>query len=405
MVILGRWGNRPITISVKTNCLTVSLDDPSEASVFSYDFEGRLWTAYLDGIAYRRGLDGRMMAKWRLPGGERSRTWLSPVQAAGIEERARSETEGLLRALLAQEATLNTPLPQLGINGFERAIRFDAARSNHDANRYHEIYEPVGILPPDQYMAVVLQATEGCSFNTCTFCSFYRDRPFRIKSYNEFRAHALAVKDFLGEGLSLRRTVFLADANSLVAPMRLLLPIMEIVHEVYDVGSVGGIYAFLDGFSGEKKSISDFRALAEHGLTRVYIGMESGSPVLLNFLRKPGKPADAVKAVQTMKQAGIAVGVIILLGAGGHQFEDEHVHETITALNTMPLDKNDIVYFSELMVSPDMPYSYQAAESRLIPLTHEEQMAQASRIEDGLHFSTGNSCPHLSRYDIREFVY
>jgi len=38
--------------------------------------------------------------------------------------------------------------------------------------------KPVGILPPDQYMAVVLQAAEGCAFNTCTFCDFYRDRSF-----------------------------------------------------------------------------------------------------------------------------------------------------------------------------------------------------------------------------------
>jgi radical SAM superfamily enzyme YgiQ (UPF0313 family) len=45
----------------------------------------------------------------------------------------------------------------------------------------NSIYKPVSILPPDQYLALVVQATEGCSYNECSFCTFYRDRPFRIK--------------------------------------------------------------------------------------------------------------------------------------------------------------------------------------------------------------------------------
>ena len=50
-----------------------------------------------------------------------------------------------------------------------------------DISRFHQIYKPISILPPDQYQALVLQATEGCSFNTCTFCALYRDRRFHIK--------------------------------------------------------------------------------------------------------------------------------------------------------------------------------------------------------------------------------
>jgi radical SAM superfamily enzyme YgiQ (UPF0313 family) len=290
-----------------------------------------------------------------------------------------------------------------GCKGFERAIAFDAARSEADVETYYQVYQPVGILPPDQYMAVVLQGTEGCSFNTCTFCSFYKDRPFRIKKPDEFRVHAEAVRDFLGAGLSLRRTIFLGDANALVVPTPKLLPLLDEVHAVYDVAALGGIYAFLDGFSGEKKSESDYRLLAQSGLIRVYVGLESGCDELLAFLKKPGKAEDSIQAVRAMKAAGVAVGVIVLLGAGGHTYADAHIRDTIAALNAMGLDGDDIIYFSELVVDDDLPYARDAYQAGLKPLSSQERIMQREMIEDGLRFA-GQS-PQISPYDIREFIY
>ena len=40
---------------------------------------------------------------------------------------------------------------------------------------------------PTSTSSVVLQPTEGCHYNRCTFCDLYRDRPFRIKTPAEFR--------------------------------------------------------------------------------------------------------------------------------------------------------------------------------------------------------------------------
>ncbi len=404
MVISGTWQRKPITISVKHNCLTVSVEGRQRTDVFTFDYEGRLWAALLDGISYRRGLDGHMLAKWRSPAAERQRRRLPPAEALPIQERARQAMAELFAALQADEVSLAASLPEQGEIGFQRAIAYDGARSQADIARYHQVYKPVGILPPDQYMAVVLQATEGCSFNTCTFCDFYRDRPFRIKAPAEFRQHAQAVRDFLGEGLSLRRTIFLGDANALVTPLPKLLTLFDVVHEFYDVEALEGIYVFLDGFSGEKKTAGDYALLAERGLKRVYIGMETGNAELLDFLNKPGQPAEFVRAVRAMKAGGVAVGVIVLLGAGGHQFAAAHVRDTIDVLNAMQLGLDDIVYFSELIVTEGMRYARDAYQAKLKPLTPEECIVQAETIEQGLEFPSGG-VPHISRYDIREFIY
>ena len=405
MVINGVWDKRAVSLSVKYNCLTVSVAGKAEPDVFSFDLSGRPWTAMVNGTAYRRGLDGKVVAKWQEADGERQRRWLSDAEARLLEERAREQLTNLYTALQQGDVRLEAPLPPEGHREFQSAIAYDAARAQTDMAAYHQVYRRVGILPPDQYFAVVLQATLGCAFNTCTFCDFYRDRPFRIRAVDEFRQHTRQVRDFLGEGLSLRRTIFLGDANALIAPMPRLLPLVEAVHEVYDVGQLGGIYAFLDGFSGEKKSASDYRRLADLGLRRVYIGMESGNKELLRFLKKPGKPSDVVKAVQAMKTGGVAVGVIVLLGAGGHTYAAAHVKDTIRAINAMSLDLEDLIYFSELVLSEGLPYVQDAYQARLQPLNADERARQAQVIEDGLKFSARGGTPHISRYDIREFVY
>lgn len=405
MVILGKWKNQSVTISIKSNNLTISLDGPDGPRVLSYDLTGRLWTAMLRQVSYRRGLDGKVVAKWINKEGQRDRRWLSGEENQKLLIEAMGITSTLLIAIQKGEAIISPALQVADQMLLQKAASFSSEQAAIDAANYRAIYKPVGILPPDQYMAVVLQLTEGCAFNSCTFCTFYRDRPFRIKNRYDFDIHIQSIKDFLGEGLSLRRTIFLGDANALIVPMPQLTTLIEQVHEAFDVEKLGGIYAFLDGFSGEKKTQTDYSKLASLGLKRVYIGLESGDASLLHLLKKPGEPTDAIAAVRAMKSAGVAVGIIILLGAGGHQYEQAHIRETIRVLNEMTLDADDLIYFSELIESEGMPYVQTAYDLDLQPLTSEERVRQGETIEAGLIFSEEGGTPHISRYDIREFVY
>jgi radical SAM superfamily enzyme YgiQ (UPF0313 family) len=403
MVILGDWQGRPLALSLKPGSLTVSVDGPERATVMSYDRAGRLWTAFVNDVSYRRGLDGRILSKWRKPGEDRERRHLPHDEARMLETRIWSLLFSLCEAIEGEAVVWQTPFPGEAWDALQAVLAFDAEASQVDAARYFEIYKPVGILPPDHYMAVVLQATEGCSFNTCTFCDFYKDRPFRIKSPMEFRAHAEAVRDYLGDGLSLRRTLFLGDANALVIPLPRLIPLLQIVNDIYDVEALSSIYGFMDGFSGHKKSASDYAKLAELGLAGVYIGLESGHNPLLEQLRKPGRAEDVVEAAHALKSVGVAVSVIVLLGAGGAEMAEAHVRDTARVLNAMPLDGDDIIYFSELIVHQELPYAQDAAGQG--PLSHEERVAQGDAIEDLLTFRDPAYRPIVSRYDIREFVY
>jgi radical SAM superfamily enzyme YgiQ (UPF0313 family) len=114
---------------------------------------------------------------------------------------------------------------------------------------------------------------------------------------------------------------------------------------------------------------ADYAELARRGLKRVYIGMESGNEALLQFLKKPGKSEDVLQSVQAMKAGGVAVGIIVLLGAGGRAYAHKHVEDTVALINRMPLDLDDIIYFSELIESENLAYVKDAYQAALKPLT------------------------------------
>jgi hypothetical protein len=371
-------------VEVRIRPVAINLLHPAEQWSYSFDPAGRLVGGFVGGVNYRRAFDGRVRRKQSDPGG-RQRAWLSEAEAGNFVASAYATAEAAVDAL--------------GDARLEVLRGWTADRLAADVAWFRRIYRPVGILPPDQYLALVIQATEGCSYNRCTFCDFYRDRPFRIKSAVELISHIADAQAFFGPALSLRRSIFLADANALVAPMPRVRAWLDAL-DASGLGRPGGIFSFIDAFDVGRKPVEEWAELAGRGLRRVYIGMESGDDALLRFLRKPGSAADVVDAVSTLKAGGVAVSVIVMTGVGGRDYSAGHVERTVSALGQMPLDAHDIVYFSPFFEQPGSDYGRLAAEVGLQPLNAEETAAQEKAIRQGVMRG-----PQVSRYDIREFVY
>jgi hypothetical protein len=66
---------------------------------------------------------------------------------------------------------------------------------------------------------------------------------------------------------------------------------------------------------------------------------------------------------------------------------------------------HDQIYFSELIEFEDMPYARDAFQSEINPLDTDGILQQADQIHSRLKFKSQRGTPHISRYDIREFVY
>ena len=402
MVLRAIYASSSFIISLKPHSLAVSRDD---TFIVSWDLGGRLYSVYQGEVTWRRGLSGEVLEK-RGSGAARSRTRLMPGRADAMIDDAATFARGIADAMTTPgwqwSAPIEPVVAQLVVSLLTLCGRFDAAQACHDARRFAAVYRPVGILPPDQYLSLVVQATEGCSFNTCTFCDLYHEG-YRVKSPDQFRAHVEEVRQYLGASLSLRsRGIFVGAANALAVPMAALVPLFETLVDELDA-IPRGVCAFVDGFTGAKKTADNYRVLSQLGLRRVYIGLESGHDALLAFTRKPGDAADAVQTVQRIKSGGVQVGVIVMTGLGGDRFAAGHVADTVAAVNRMGLGDGDLVYFSDLVEIANTAYPRIAEREAIHPLSSEERRAQREAIRAGLRFNGPE--PKFSTYDIREFVY
>ena len=159
-------------------------------------------------------------------------------------------------------------------------------------------------------MSLVIQITEGCNYNQCTFCNFYKDRPFKIKSLMNLILIFNQIKEFFGDGINLRKSIFLADANAISVPQNRLMESLKLINNQFP--QFKNIYSFIDVFTGLKKSINDFKELKNLVLKRVYLGVESGNNDLMLFLNKKQLNKDIIELTRNLKTSGINVGIIFL---------------------------------------------------------------------------------------------
>jgi hypothetical protein len=382
---------RPATLLLGEASTVLSV---AEVLVSSWDLAGRPYALVRETGTYRRGLDGRLLWKREAGAdGPRVRQRLSATEGEPIVEAARREAEAATSVLASSEARQR----------LASVVAMDAAALHDDAECFLAASGPVGILPPDQYLALVVRVTEGCSWNACMFCRLYRDVHFRWKGSDELVAHLAALREYFGPSIALRRSVFLGDANALCLAHDRLLPLVEVVSR-----ALPGVplFSFLDAWTGQRKTVADWREYAALGLKRVYVGLETGDPGLLAWLEKPGHPEDAVRLVGALHEAAIAAGVIVLLGVGGERFAEDHVARTAEALTAMGLGPDDLVYFSEYVDEPGLGYGHRADDTPdLQPLSPVRDAELRRAILAGLHPRDPARPPRSATYDIREFVY
>ncbi len=179
----------------------------------SWDLAGRPYALVRETGTYRRGLDGGLLWKREATAdGPRLRRRLSAAEGEPIVEAARREArggscrpEGLRSAgprRIRRDRGSFAPVRRSSqddraVHRLATIVAMDGAALRDDAARFLAASGPVGILPPDQYLALVVRVTEGCSWNACTFCRLYRDVPFRWKRPDELVAHLAALRAVL----------------------------------------------------------------------------------------------------------------------------------------------------------------------------------------------------------------
>ncbi len=218
-------------------------------------------------------------------------------------------------------------------------------------------YEGMIFRPPSEAESLILQVTVGCSYNRCTFCGAYREKIFRIKSFEEVKEDIDEASRFGG---SIRR-VFLADGDALAIPQKDLLRILEYMKSKFPYLERVGIYANANDIL--KRDGDELKALKDLGLGIIYMGLESGNQEVLRRVKKNATIGRMVQAARRVKESEILLSVTVILGLGGVEYSLIHAKDTGIVLSEMD---PDYVGALSLMVIPGTPIAKEIEEGKFL---------------------------------------
>ncbi|NFV80126.1 radical SAM protein [Magnetospirillum aberrantis] len=192
--------------------------------------------------------------------------------------------------------------------------------------------------PPSEGDNLIIQATLGCGFNGCTFCSMYK-----VKEYQE-RPLAAVFADIeqAARVWPQASRVFLADGDAYGLPTEALLAICGKLQQCFP--ALTRVSAYATPFNLLKKSVDEIQSLKAARLSLVYVGIESGSDLILKKIAK-GTSKVMAQGLAHAAEAGLKVSATVITGLGGKTHWQEHVDATADLLNRVP-----VTYLSTLQL-------------------------------------------------------
>ena len=185
--------------------------------------------------------------------------------------------------------------------------------------------------PPGEWKSYLLQCTIGCSNNQCTFCGMYKEKKFRIRPTQEILEDIDMARAYYGPGL---QRVFLMDGDAIISKTEDLLRILRKLYDTFPALEKVTLYA--GPRSTLSKTPEELKALHDAGLSRAYLGVESGSDAVLKFIHKGVNAQQMLQAGQRLVEAGIDLWVTIILGITGEGGDwREHILSTAQIINEM----------------------------------------------------------------------
>jgi radical SAM superfamily enzyme YgiQ (UPF0313 family) len=211
--------------------------------------------------------------------------------------------------------------------------------------------EPV-FRPPSEARSLILQVTNGCSWNRCTFCEMYTlpQKRFNHKPLQETERELAKIAK---AGVAVKR-VFLADGDAMTLSFRRLRNILEAIRRY--LPDVQRVSSYCLPRNLKNKSVGELEELRRLGLALYYVGCESGDDLVLERVSKGENYSSSLAALRKIKAAGAKSSVMILNGMGGKRYSKQHALNSARLMNEAQPE-----YLSTLVVSfPTGTERYQA---------------------------------------------
>lgn len=165
--------------------------------------------------------------------------------------------------------------------------------------------------PPYEAHSVILQATSGCTWRRCRFCSLYKDEPFRMSPMEEFEEDLAEIKRYQ----PYARRIFWTGANPFAMSYEQLKLRALTVRDYLIKCQTMAMFASIRDI--KNKEVWQLRKLKAMGINGLSIGVESGDDETLALANKGYTSEDIKKQCQKLDEAGIEYYFVYMTGLAG----------------------------------------------------------------------------------------
>lgn len=169
--------------------------------------------------------------------------------------------------------------------------------------------------PPVEANTFLIPVTEGCTHNSCTFCSMYKDIPFRMISPKEIEGFLKEVREAYGGYLDRICRVYLVGADPFALSADRLIDRIDLIKRYIPNTKIITMYARTDNII--HKSDADLKRLKDAGVDDLYIGVECGLDDVLDHLNKGYTAEETREQCLRLNAVGIRHCDLLMLGTAG----------------------------------------------------------------------------------------
>ena len=253
-------------------------------------------------------------------------------------------------------------------------------------------YEGPVYRPPGEWRSFLVQATIGCSHNACTFCGMYKGKKFRVRPLDDI---LWDIREMAGMYNNRFEKVFLCDGDAIAMDTDDLLTILEEIRRDFPFCRLISTYA--GPVSTLKKSPEELRLLREAGLGRAYLGIETGMDSLLSSVNKGVSREEMLRAGVNLREAGIDLWGIILIGLAGRDGSMENARQTAALINEMHPDHLSAMNYTPvegtLLGNRALRGEFPVLSARE-SLMETAELIRGLRVE-GMHFTSDHASNYL----------
>lgn len=182
------------------------------------------------------------------------------------------------------------------------------------------------VRPPQEDYRQFIEVTVGCTHNSCRFCNFYRDFPFRMAPLEQVESDLREVYR-VNPG---QRYFWANGGNPYALSTEKLAPYGELFQKYFPGAEIAAYSRVSDV---KNKSVEDILRLKALGFDNLVIGVETGDDEVLKRMNKGYAAQDIVTQLGKLDQAKIRYRIVYLGGLAGRGKCVESARKSIDIFN------------------------------------------------------------------------